>query len=95
MVVQAILTVLVAVCTAQVASRDPASTGVVSGVQKIPTSPDVTGLVSSKFNQLFIAKFVVSATVSCPPIHDPELLDQLLMLLLHSQLKHSVPCAHA
>ena len=61
--VRAILTVLASVCTAQVASRDPASVGAASGVQKTPTSPDVTGHVSSRFKRLLIAKFVVTATV--------------------------------
>ena len=65
-VVQAILTVLAAVCTAQVASRVPALSGAASGAQKTPTSPDVTGHVSSKFNRLFIVKSVVTATESCP-----------------------------
>ena len=66
MVVQAILTVLAAVCTAQVASRVPASTGAALGVQKTPTSPDVTGHVSSKFNRLFIVKPAVTAAEPCP-----------------------------
>ena len=48
MVVQAILTVLAAVCTAQVASRDQASVGAASGVQRTPTSHGVTGHVSSE-----------------------------------------------
>ena len=53
MVVQAILTVPAAVCTAQVASRLPASNGAASGVRKTRTSPESIGRFLGK-SRLFV-----------------------------------------
>lgn len=98
--VQAILTVLASVCTAQVASRAPVLVGAASDVQKTPSSQDVTGHVSSEWDRLFRRHDPIECSAGLPKAVD-QFLDGLLMLVQQfpsnssiRELVHAAPVQH-